>query len=180
MRPSSRTSILDAAFRLAGHEGGSIEITFEATAKEAGVAKGGVQYHFHTRDELLLAVMEYVSSRVEHAMLTRLGKSFEDATAAERIRAYIDVVAAGRLTRADLAIFAETLAAPALAAPWEAIMGRWLTLDDVTDDHLRARLTTARLAADGLWLADSTGLIAPAADRDTVLAHILLLTEVPE
>ncbi|MEU0092426.1 TetR/AcrR family transcriptional regulator [Kribbella sp. NPDC006257] len=176
MRSSSRTAILDAAFRLAGHDGGSIEITFEATAKEAGVTKGGVLYHFPTRDHLVLGVVEYVAQRVDEAMLGQLGKPFEEATASERIRAYIRVVAAGRLTRADLAIFAESLANPALAAPWETALERWLALDKVTDRTIRARLRAAHLAADGLWIADATGIFAPADDRDAVIDQLVDLT----
>ncbi|WP_165956556.1 TetR/AcrR family transcriptional regulator [Kribbella antibiotica] len=176
MRPSSRTAILDAAFRLAGHDGGSIEITFEATAKEAGVTKGGVLYHFPTRDDLVLGVVGYVAQRVDEAMLDRLSTPFEQATAAERIRAYVDVVAAGRLTRADLAIFAESLANPALAAPWEAVLSRWLAVDEVADRVVRARLRTAHLAADGLWIADATGIFAPADDRQAVIDQLIDLT----
>jgi AcrR family transcriptional regulator len=173
MRPSSRTAILDAAFRLAGRDEGSVEITFDATAREAGVTKGGVLYHFPTRDELVIAVGEYVAQRVEEAMLEKLGKPFEEATAAERVSAYIAVVAAGRLTRADLAIYAECLANPALADPWESTLGRWLNLDDVPDQTERARLRAAHFAADGLWIADATGVFAPtASDRGAIVAEL--------
>ncbi|WP_328993254.1 TetR/AcrR family transcriptional regulator [Kribbella sp. NBC_01245] len=172
MRPSSRTKILDAAFRLAGREGGSVDITFDATAQEAGVTKGGVQYHFHTRDELVLAVCEYVAERVEEAMVTWLGKPFEETTAQERIHAYIAVVAAGRISRADLAVFVESLANPDLGAPWEAVMGRWLKVDDVVDQDLRVRLLSARLAADGLWIAEATGVLVPGPDRDALIAQL--------
>jgi hypothetical protein len=37
-------------------------------------------------------------------MLANLGKPFDQATPAERIRAYVAAVDAGRLTRADLAL----------------------------------------------------------------------------
>jgi AcrR family transcriptional regulator len=141
------------------------------------VTKGGVLYHFPTRDDLVIAVGEYVARRVEEAMLAELGKPFEEGTAAERVRAYIAVVAAGRLTRADLAIFAECLANPALADPWETTLGRWLNLDDVPDQAERARLRGAHFAADGLWIADATGVFAPTAtDRDAIIAQLLELS----
>ncbi|WP_433165832.1 TetR/AcrR family transcriptional regulator [Kribbella sp. CA-247076] len=177
MRPSSKIAILDAAFRLAGRDEGSVEITFDATAREAGVTKGGVLYHFPTRDDLVIAVGEYVVHRVEEAMIAKLGKPLDQATAAERIRAYIEVVAAGRLTRADLAIYAECLANPALSGPWETTMSRWLTLDDVPDAAQRARLRAAHFAADGLWVAEATGVLAPArADRARIVDQLLELT----
>jgi len=154
-----------------------VEITFDATAREAGVTKGGVLYHFPTRDDLVIAVGEYVAQRLAEAMLAKLGKPFEEATPAERVRAYINVVAAGRLTRADLAIYAECLANPALADPWETTVGHWLNLDDVPDQAERARLRAAHFAADGLWIADATGVFAPTTtDRDAIVAQLLELT----
>lgn len=180
MRPSSRTAILDAAFRLAGRDEGAVEITFEATAKEAGVTKGGVLYHFPTRQDLVLAVVEYVALRVEETMLASLGKPFEQATPAERIRAYVGAVDAGRLTRADLAVYAEGIANPAFCVPWENILGRWLSLDDVKDPAERARLRTAHLAADGLWISEATGVFAPAADRAATIEQLLALTQAPQ
>lgn len=180
MRPSSRTAILDAAFRLAGRDDGAVEITFEATAREAGVTKGGVLYHFPTRQDLVLAVVEYVALRLEETMLASLGKPFEQATPAERVRAYVGAVDAGRLTRADLAVYAESLANPAFCVPWENVLGRWLSLEDVTDPAERARLRTAHLAADGLWIADATGVFSPVADRAATIGQLLALTEVPQ
>ncbi|WP_020390768.1 TetR/AcrR family transcriptional regulator [Kribbella catacumbae] len=180
MRPSSKTAILDAAFRLAGRDDGAVEITFEATAREAGVTKGGVLYHFPTRQHLVLAVVEYVALRLEETMLAGLGKPFEQATPAERVRAYVGAVEAGRLTRADLAVYAESLANPALCVPWEKVLGPWLSLEDVTDPVERARLRTAHLAADGLWIADATGVFSPVADRAATIGQLLALTEVPQ
>ncbi|WP_369373132.1 TetR/AcrR family transcriptional regulator [Promicromonospora sp. Populi] len=179
MRPSSRNAILDAALRLAGHESGSIDITFEATAKEARVTKGGVQYHFHTRDELVLAVLERAAGRFHDAMLSLLDKPFDQTSPAERVRAYVLAIAAGCLSRADLAVYAEALTNPALAEPWEMLMTPWLNLDDVTDAGLRARLRAAHLAADGLWAADVTGIFSPTDDREALIAELLALTETP-
>src|SRR6478735_4735034 len=139
MRPSSRTAILEAAFRLAGADDGALPITFEATAREAGVTKGGVQYHFRTREELVLAVAEYVADRSEEAMLERLGKSREAASASEKVAAYVGLVATGSITRADLAVYAESLADPAFAVPWNAFLERWFDLSDVADPAVRAR-----------------------------------------
>ena len=152
-----------------------MEITFDATAREAGVTKGGVLYHFPTRDDLVLGVADYVAQRLDDAMLELLGKPFDDATAAERIRAYIKVVATGQLTRAELAIFVECLANPAYNAPWERTLERWLNLNDVKDADERARLRAAHLAADGLWAADATGWFAPTADREQVVVQLLEL-----
>ncbi|MTD12901.1 TetR family transcriptional regulator [Nakamurella sp. YIM 132087] len=178
MRPSSRTAILDAAFRLADHDDGALAVTFDAVAKEAGVTKGGVLYHFPTRNELIIAVTAYAAQRVVDAMAELLGAPLEQATPEHRIRAYITVVGRGRLTRADLAIFTESLSDPALAEPWESVLGPWISVDGIDDPVRRARLSTARLAADGLWMADATEVLLPHPDdRDRILDHIRSLTD---
>ena len=42
----------------------------------------------------------------------------------------------------------------------------------------RARLTTARFAADGLWVAKATEALPPVAEEyDALVAHLLSLTE---
>lgn len=153
MRPSARTSILDAAFRLAGHEGGSTPITFEATAREAGVTKGGVLYHFPTREDLVLAVTEYVAERCQDAMQEILDVPLAEATPARRVRAYLRVGVGDRLTRADLAVYVEALANPALGEPWDRVVGRWLLFDDASTPADRARLQAVRFIADGAWMA---------------------------
>ena len=183
MRPSSREAILDAAFRLADHERGAIAITFEAVAAEAGVTKAGVQYHFRSRRGLILAAMDYVARRVERAMQQYLAQPLDAATPAERVGAYVDVVAAGRLTQGDLTVFAESLADPAYLAPWSAVVEHWLDVRNIADPALRLRVTVARLAADGLWLADATNISQPDAlmpgsdERAAVVAHIRSLTK---
>jgi AcrR family transcriptional regulator len=188
MRPSSREAILDAAFRLADHDPGAIPITFEAVAAEAGVTKAGVQYHFRSRRELILATMDYVARRVEGAMEDVLAKPLTAATPAERVGAYVDVIAAGQLTRGDLAVFAESLVDPAYSVPWAAVVESWLDVQGITDPAVRLRVTVARLAADGLWLAEAINIshtaaishtaLSPGSDeRAAVVAHLRSLTK---
>lgn len=178
MRPSSRSAILDAAFSLAGHDDGAVPITYEAVAKQAGVTKGAVLYHFPTRAELVAAVTRYAAERIELAMAEHLGRSLGEVTVGDRVRAYAAIVERGRVTRADLAIFAEGLSDPALAEPWSAVLGPWLDVEHVGESDSRARLITARLAADGLWMADAINSLVPNTDdRARIVAHINLLTK---
>lgn len=155
MRPSARSAILDAAFRLVGQDSGAAPITYESTAREAGLTKGGVLYHFPTREDLVLAVTEYVARRCVAAMEELAEVPLAEASATQRIRAYVQVAVGDRLTRADLAVYAEALADPALGAPWDRVLGPWLTVDDVQNPRQRARLRAARYAADGLWLSEA-------------------------
>lgn len=178
MRPSNRTAIVEAAHRVAERHG-SADFSFEATATEAGLTKAGVLYHFPTREALVLAVVEHVARSWETAMLAALEGPLEDATPAERIRAYVVVAAGDDVSRADVAVWADALCRPEHVGPWNDVFSRWFDLDGCTPVQ-RARLSCARLAADGLWVAKATGAQAPTgADYEALVQHLLDLTGDP-
>ncbi|SJZ91282.1 transcriptional regulator, TetR family [Marinactinospora thermotolerans DSM 45154] len=178
MRPSSKTAILDAALRVVDREGGA-DISYEAVASESGLTKAGVMYHFPTRDALMLAVVEHAALRWERALLEVLDVPFEQAGARERIRAYATVAARpDALSPADFFVYFEALYHPALAEPWKRVFSRWFAFDPQASADERARLTLARLAADGLWVATTTDVLAPEErDRQAVIDLLLRLTE---
>lgn len=60
-RGQARMKILDSAERLI-RESGAASLTVDSTAKGAGVAKGLVHYHFKTKQGLLRAVLENLST----------------------------------------------------------------------------------------------------------------------
>ncbi|MCW2820745.1 MAG: TetR family transcriptional regulator [Marmoricola sp.] len=176
MRPSNRTAIVEAALRVATRQGGA-DFSYETTATEAGLTKAGVLYHFPSREDLVLAVVEHVARTWENAMLEALGRPFDEATPAQRIRAYVEVAAGDDVSRGDFAIYADAVCRPAHAGPWNEVFSRWFDLTGVPPRH-RARMTTARFAADGLWVAKATGALPPVAeDHDALVAHLLSLTE---
>lgn len=152
-------------------QGGAI--TLETTARRAGLTKAGLMYHFPTKQQLMCAVVDHVADRWEVAMLAALDMQFEEATVADRIRAYVDVACSGEADRADYAVFSDAAYLPVLSARWNERFQRWLELPPDSAPAQRVRLTVARLAADGFWTADATGLFAPSGDdRDAVVAFI--------
>ena len=106
-------------------------------------------------------------------MLAALDTRFEGASAADRIRAYVCVACSGEADRADYAVFSDAAYLPVLSARWTERFARWFEPPPDSSQAERARLTLVRLAADGFWTADATGLFAPSgADRDAVIALI--------
>jgi AcrR family transcriptional regulator len=177
MRPSQRTALLDAALRLLREPDGA-DITLDAVAREAGVTKPGLMYHFPSREALLLAIVDHAAACLEQAMAEILGGPPADATPAERIRAYAEVAARGSDSRAEYAVYTEAAYRPSLSGPWLERLTRWLELPAGLDARTRAALTVARLAADGLWAAEATGVFPPRPeDRAAVLALIRSLTD---
>lgn len=182
MRQSSKTAILDAALAVVSVPDGA-DITLDAVARQAGLTKPGLMYHFPTREALLLAIVEHAASRMEAAMHDQFrawGVTRETSSAAQRIRAYARITTCGDISRAEYAIFTEAAYRPALTAPWTTRMAAWLALPDDLPADERARLTLARLAADGVWAAAATGVFPPEPrDQAAVLALIDGLTGTP-
>src|SRR5436190_23026109 len=59
-----RDRLLNAAEQVAIHDGvGSL--TLEAVAREAGVSKGGLLYHFPSKSDLIIAIVERLGTRCE-------------------------------------------------------------------------------------------------------------------
>lgn len=179
MRPSSRSTALDAALSLMASEWGG-SITLDGVARAAGITKAGLMYHFPTRESLMLAIVDHAASRLEEQMIEILDKPPHTATPAERMRAYVEVAAHGSASRAEYAIFTEAAYRPELTEPWTRRLTAWFEVPPETDLLTRARLLAVRLAADGLWAAEATGVFPPApAERGAVVALLQSLTVPP-
>lgn len=63
-RPSNREKVLDA-FEDLVIEGGMAGVTLEAVADLAGVSKGGLLYHFPSKDALVEGFVQRLSDRVD-------------------------------------------------------------------------------------------------------------------
>ncbi|MFG3043489.1 TetR/AcrR family transcriptional regulator [Streptomyces sp. NPDC048202] len=176
MAKNAKQRILDGALNLLRAEGGGA-ITLEAAAKEVGLSKPGLMYHFPTKEALMLGVIDHVADRWDKLLLERLGQPLETATPAQRIRAHVDVALDAPFDRADFAIYTDAHYRTALTDAWVRRIEPWLTLPDDLPEPVRARLTAARLLADGYWMAAATGVF-PVPERDraelrTVVAGLL-------
>jgi AcrR family transcriptional regulator len=90
-RPPATTpkDILEAAIRVASRDGLQAT-TLDKVAQEAGVTKGGVLYHFASKDELLKRMMEHFANEVEQGLVSRIA---DDPHADRRwVRAMVDMV----------------------------------------------------------------------------------------
>lgn len=69
-RPSSRAKIVEAAVQLA-KEVGAGHISLDAVARRAGVSKGGLLYHFPSKNRLLQAVVSFHLEEFERSLRYR-------------------------------------------------------------------------------------------------------------
>jgi AcrR family transcriptional regulator len=68
---STRDSLCEAAIRTATRDG-LLSMTLDNVAREAGVSKGGVMYHFPTKDDLVRAMIEHFGAKLEESMLRQI------------------------------------------------------------------------------------------------------------
>lgn len=67
----TKDTICEAAICIAGRDG-LLAMTLENVAKEAGITKGGVMYHFPSKEELMRGVLEYFSTQCETMLMRRV------------------------------------------------------------------------------------------------------------
>ena len=174
-RPTRRDDLLAAAERIVRRDGVG-RLTLDAVASEAGTSKGGLLYHFASREALITAMIERhldaFSGSLEAAMA-------EDPEPRGRwTRAYLHTTAPldgpsdGATATGLLAAMASN---PALADPMRDRYQAWreeMAADGLDD----ADAMIVALAADGLWMADLLGFAAPAgAQRRRILARLIQL-----
>jgi AcrR family transcriptional regulator len=154
-RTNARDSILDAAQMVVAQQGAK-GLSFDSVAKAANVSRGGVLYHFASKERLI------------QAMIERLIEQFEAALEREMT---LDPDAHGRFTRAfaratfhmdaeTSAVFSGLIAAigydPELIAPLRERWERWQKRSEAELDVPTAAIV--RMASHALWLNGIFGM----------------------
>lgn len=172
--PRARESVLDAFERLLVDEG-ERAATMDATARAAGVSKGGLLYHFASKDAL------------EHALIERLGALVDDdlaqmASAPEGQVAFFlrtSVMDDDPLDRALIAT--SRLAQGGHAGAAEALRRERTRWADALRPHVRseAALDLVLLLSDGLYYNNALSGTAAAGPvpRDAALESLIALVE---
>ena len=166
MARDTRAKLLDAASAVIRRDGPQA-LTLDAVAAEAGVSKGGLLYHFASKRDLL------------DALVARWLDDFQDdIDAAPGPGSPAGYVRASDGAKAEEAgLLAALVADPEVLA---VVRERYATWQDrvVTEGGDPVEATVARLAADGLWLADLLGMAPPEGElRERVLARLLELCD---
>jgi AcrR family transcriptional regulator len=161
----TRAKLIVAAATVIRRDGAQ-SLTLDAVAAEAGVSKGGLLYHFKSKRELLDGLVERWLDDFQHDI---------DATAAPFAKGYVKASDGAKAEEAGL--LAALVADPAVLAK---VRERYATWQDrvATEGGDPVEATVARLAADGLWLADLLGMAPPVGElRERVLARLLELCD---
>lgn len=153
MRTSKRTRILDAVVDIIQRDGVTA-VTFDAVASETKLTRGGLLYHFPSREELILATHKHLAERWENEMAKAAGKEAAAATSAERLAAYVQTCAKSA-NRAELILMLESANEPGFGDIWQDVIDRWTPPVPDPDDQAALSRFIARVAADGLWIHEA-------------------------
>jgi AcrR family transcriptional regulator len=157
----TRNVILDAAETVVATMGVA-NLTFEEVARVANVSKGGVLYHFPSKEALTEAMIERFIDRFDTAVAEAADN--DSAPVGRNIRAYVRATVGeppltGELfDRANGAITAALANFPERLEPVRQQSARnQKMIEDGTLDPIFA--TIVRLAIDGMWLAENFNLM---------------------
>ena len=157
----ARTRILDAAEAIV-RRGGVAALTLEAAAREAGVSKGGLLYHFGSKEALLSGLLNRLAEFV--AADFEAGVSAQAPGPGQVARAMLEWALGlpqeemeDRCDRAAAVFLAAFHHDPALLDPMRRVIARMrerVAADGLPDGHGAAIMA----AGDGLFMARIFGL----------------------
>jgi AcrR family transcriptional regulator len=170
-----KDALLDAAEALLSEQG-TTALTLTAVADRAGVSKGGLLYHFPTKEALIKGLVTRVIEEFD-----TLVDRYDDGTPGSYGRAYVEAtfeILTGE-ARAYRRWSAVTAAAtdPEVAAPLNEAMTRWHARPPESDPD-PATTMVVRLAAEGLWevMSHAPELYDPA-QLDALKQRLLALAQ---
>ncbi|NAZ75698.1 TetR family transcriptional regulator [Kineococcus sp. T13] len=173
---ATRDRLLDAFAELVASTGAR-SATLEAVAAAAGVSKGGLLYHFGSKDALVDGLLGRMAALAAHD-LARMRTAPEGAA-----EYYVRTSAVeGGAMSADVALSRSIIAALRLAqegdqravAAYAGVIGAWRqAIEEQVRDPVLARVV--QLVGDGLWASSSMGVPTP--DLADVLARVRALVE---
>lgn len=174
---ATRQTIVEAACRVI-LTNGVANLTLEAVAKEAGVSKGGLLYHFPSKEALVQGLVEKLDQDFSDEVDRQAAQEKNSGKAGSWLRAYVRASVTTDQPSYDISagLLAAFATNPAMLEVFRESFGRWQ--NQAEQDGIDPALATIiRLAADGLWLADLFGFAPPSgALREAVLAKLFELS----
>ncbi|WP_160309649.1 TetR/AcrR family transcriptional regulator [Rubrobacter aplysinae] len=177
--------LLDAAERIVLGEGAG-RLTLDAVAREAGVSKGGLLYHFPSKERLVAEMVEHLAvERFERELDRRVqrseGQEKDDGGDGSWVRAYVEATFEPEDEERNLAVqsglFAAVANDPALLEPLRERYGA-LQERAENDGVDPALATIVRLASDGLWFLELFDIPGVEGElREEVLTRLRTITD---
>ncbi|WP_046178124.1 TetR/AcrR family transcriptional regulator [Domibacillus tundrae] len=173
----TREKILIKARELVAREGVT-HLTIEKVAKEAEISKGGLLYHFSSKEALIQAMIDDMLKRSNQEIEEKL-LSDDTADSSQWFQAFIHTTfdEFGRKDLISPGLLSILLANPELIETWRNTYDGWTENIEKESDNLIIA-TIVRLACEGLWFTDMLGFSpVEGASRQQVLETLLDLSK---
>jgi AcrR family transcriptional regulator len=169
----TRNKILRAASQIVV-DSGITQLTLENVAERAGISKGGLLYHFGTKEDLIKGMIDRALNHFEDRLNNKLSQNsnwLEAYIQASLERSSVeDQMSSGLLVAVALN--------PALLEPLQTRYLQWQQkLQDYTNNHEKA--FAIRLILDGLWVSNLLNL-APLTEENIHLLGQYVFTLLKE
>lgn len=152
VRPSGKDAMLDAA-EVVLTEQGAWRLTLDGVAEQAQVSKGGLLYHFPTKDALLQALVDRLANKAITKRVTRRESSGDDSEAVLKADVESCLLDNDRNPQLCAALISALANCPNLKEPIRSFHeNRFSELGSLGLDEDAAILL---LAADGLMLMET-------------------------
>ncbi|UOQ49883.1 TetR/AcrR family transcriptional regulator [Gracilibacillus caseinilyticus] len=151
-RISRKVEILNAASKVVS-ERGIFELTLDAVAKQAGISKGGLLYHFPSKEALVEGMVQHLAINYQEKIEDNAKQDPDEK--GRWIRSYVDVTFNQTYQNKDMnaGLLAAKAVNPDLLDPIRNLYEEWQEqIENEGIDPMKA--TIIRLATDGIWLAE--------------------------
>ena len=176
---ATKQRLLETANRIVQRDGAG-RLTLDAVAAEAGVSKGGVLYHYPSKDALIRAMLDLLLGGLDDDLDASPFDESDGDPHGAWLRGYIEASIHVERHERDLkaALLAAAASDPDLLEPMRERYREWQAQAE-SDGIDPALATILRLAADGFWIADLLDLAPPSDElRARVVDRMLELTRV--
>lgn len=174
MNSSKSLEIIIAANNIIETEG-IAAFTLEKVAQHAKISKGGLLYHFPSKEALIVGMIKQLILQYNHDINYHLEKDEHKNKPGALIRAYAKATFEPRSTLFQLShsLIAVVSTNIKLLDPLKEQFDNWQTM--LLDDGLSEQVAfMLRLAVDGLWFAELLDLAPPTDEQKIELKHLLI------
>lgn len=169
---STREAILSAAVFIVKDQGAA-RLTLDAVAKEAGVSKGGLLYHFPSKDALIEGLTKYMVQGLSERIRIAYDEDEFGTNRGRWLRALTRVNFQSKDQDLGSGLSAAMLLNPdLLEAIREAYNSRQVLIEQDGVDVVLANII--RLVGDGIWFSELLGFAPPKEPLKTQIMEKLL------
>jgi len=151
----TRQKILAAASQIVQCKGVA-KLTLEAVAKEAGISKGGLLYHFSTKEALIEGMILKGTEEYQDAIHNKVAEDLEKK--GRWVRSFVEErLSNERVEELGSSMMAALMLKPELLEPLKQSFQQ--LQNKIENDEIDSVCATIiRLAADGLWYSEYLGV----------------------